>query len=293
MNALKPIRVAVLLACHNRRETTVRALRSLKQAPSHVHLQPVLFDDASSDGTAAAAKAELPQTIIVQGDGSAFWNKGLFLAWRRAQKLKPDAYFWLNDDVVLDSDAHERLFKAWEELSTDLGHRRFILVGSTRGSNGELTYGGLKASRDLFAFRTSRVQPQSDLVRVDTFNGNIVLVPREVVEEIGINDPLYFHNLGDVDYGLRATRAGIDVRLMQGTLGVCELNQEKALHGFASPSLSRLDRWKKVNSHHGLPFKSWWRFTRKFSGPFLPFHFLVPYRRLLGLKRKSDVRTER
>jgi GT2 family glycosyltransferase len=244
-----------------------------------------LFDDASSDGTAAAARAELPQTVIVQGDGSAFWNKGLFLAWQRAQELDPDAYLWLNDDVVLDADALERLFSAWGELSIELSHRRFILVGSTRGSDGELTYSGLTARRALFAFRTSRVRPESHLARVDTFNGNIVLVPREVVEEIGLNDPRYFHNLGDVDYGLRATRAGIEARLVQGTVGVCELNEEKTLRGFAAPGLSWRERWRKVNSHHGLPFKSWWRFTRKFSGPFLPFHFLVPYMRLLGLRR--------
>jgi GT2 family glycosyltransferase len=42
-------------------------------------------------------------------------------------------------------------------------------------------------------------------------NGNIVLVPQSVVNEIGIIDPTYHHELGDIDYGLSARNNGIKI----------------------------------------------------------------------------------
>lgn len=42
-------------------------------------------------------------------------------------------------------------------------------------------------------------------------NGNVVLVPKSVVDKIGIINPIYHHDLGDVDYGLTAQENGIKV----------------------------------------------------------------------------------
>lgn len=278
-------RMAVLMVCYNRRETTLRALRALAAAPGGFDLQTVLFDDASTDGTVAAVLDEFPDTIVVAGDGTAFWNRGLHAAWTRALDLDVDAYLWLNDDVALDADGLSRLNDAWGRMAATPAGARFILVGSTRGCEGALTYGGNRVEPSPFALRFRIHQPEADLAQIDTFNGNIVLIPREVVEEIGINDPAYHHNLGDIDYGLRASRGGIAVRLLEGTLGICEANEAKKRHGFGSPYLSVREQWRKVNTHHGLPFASWWRFTRRHSGHWFPLHFLLPYRKLIGFRR--------
>lgn len=282
--AAEPRQLAVLVVCYNRRESTLRALRSLGRVPRRVNIQIVLFDDGSTDGTSKAVLAEFPETIIVRGDGNHFWNRGLYAAWIRALELNPDAYLWLNDDVELDPDALQRLCASWDRMATASANSNFILVGSTRGSDGRLTYGGHTVERSPFALRFKLTEPSMDLQPIDTFNGNIVLVPREVVCAVGINDPLYHHNFGDTDYGLRALRAGIDIRLLEGTLGICEGNQQKSLMGYASPGLSVRERWQKVNTHHGLPFASWWRFTRRHSGRWFLLHFLIPYRRLIGLR---------
>ena len=47
------------------------------------------------------------------------------------------------------------------------------------------------------------------LQKCETFNGNIVLIPHYVHELIGFNDPYFHHSLGDLDYGMRANKAGI------------------------------------------------------------------------------------
>jgi GT2 family glycosyltransferase len=274
--------IASLIVCHNRREKTLRAIATLEAAaPPSVQLETVLFDDGSTDGTAEAVKTMFPRVRLVHGSGNAFWNRGLYEAWRRALELSVDAFLWLNDDVELDADAFTRLLNAWETLAAERSDKRFILVGSTRGLDESITYGGYRIEPSPFALRFRLVQTGNEPEPIDTFNGNIVFVPREVVMELGINDPEYFHNFGDNDYGLRASRSGIAVRLLPGTLGVCESNYEKRLRGYGSPELRLSEQWAKVNTHHGLPFRGWWRFTRRHSGRWWLLHFLIPYRWLV------------
>lgn len=275
--------LAVLLVTHNRRNTTLRAVAALKNCHAF-SLKLVVFDDASTDGTPKAIRTAWPDARIISGEGDAFWNGGLYRAWTEALSTNSDAYLWLNDDVVLDGDAFEKLRAEWDARSP-VEKDECILIGATRGSHGEPTYGGLIASRKPTALHFELAPVRDRTFEVDTFNGNIVLVPRSVVTTIGINDPRYFHNFGDIDYGLRATREGIRVLQLAGTLGICDANDAKKLTGYGSPKLSIIEQWRKVDSHHGLPPRSWWIFTRQHSGPWWPVHFLLPYRHLLKFWR--------
>jgi GT2 family glycosyltransferase len=273
--------MAILLICRNRRDITVAAVRCLREQSLALPYRIVLFDDASTDGTVEAVLAEAPDVFVVRGAGDAFWNGGLYRAWQHALDLPCDCFLWLNDDVTLDRDAFARLAAAWATMYARRMDGDFILVGSTLDSDGLVSYGGLRHVPAPLSFRLDRVMPGVDLTPVDTFNGNIVLVPRAVVDRIGINDSAYHHNLGDMDYGLRASRAGIPAMLMSGTFGRCNANLAKRDGGYGSPTLRLREQWRKVNTHHGLPFASWWHFTRRHSGGWWPLHFLIPYRRLV------------
>ena len=48
-------------------------------------------------------------------------------------------------------------------------------------------------------------------IAISHMNGNVVLIPKSVVDKIGIMDPKFHHDLGDVDYGLTAIEHGIGV----------------------------------------------------------------------------------
>jgi GT2 family glycosyltransferase len=268
-------KVAAILTCHNRRELTLRALRSLDAARDVFDLSVVLLDDGSTDGTADAVRTEFPDAMVIAGDGSFFWNRGMHAAWSHALALEPDAYLWLNDDVALDQDAFDRLRDAWREAAGFRKDQAFVLVGTTRNARGEFTYGGFRrSSRWRLSFE--RLGETAKLTPVDTLNGNIVLVPAVTVRLIGINDPSYFHMYGDIDYGLRATGRGIPVLQMPSTQGVCESNP--------GPDLSKMSlaaRWRYLlRSPRGYQPRSLWRFARKHSGLLAPLHLVSPYRKL-------------
>ncbi len=271
-----PRRVAAIVACHNRKPLTLRLLRALQAQHGVFDLSVVLFDDGSTDGTGDAVRAQFPEVEILRGTGDAFWNGGMYRAWQQALALKPEAYLWLNDDVALDGDALVRLRDAWAAAEAAGPDGALVLAGATRSAAGEVTYGGLRRERSPLALRFVRVPPAAAPVRVDTLNGNIVLVSAGAAARVGILDPGFFHMDGDVDYGLRATRAGVPVLLLPGTLGICEANPPADL-----ARMPLAARWRHIfRSPRGIHPASWWRLTRRHSGIWLPLHFLLPYRKL-------------
>lgn len=284
--------LAVLITCHNRRETTLRALHQIAAQAPVFDVRVFVHDDASTDGTVAAIEASFPDTVIVHGKGDAFWNGGLYHAWLAARQHGADFYLWLNDDVSLDEDAFARLSNTVIALRQTRPRDDFILVGATRDAQDRVSYGGMRRASTPLRFYLAPVLPSDHLQAIDAFNGNIVLVPGAVVDKIGLNDPAYFHNWGDLDYGLRARKAGIQPMLMPGTLGICADNDAKRQLGYGSPHLSLAQQWKKVNTHHGLPYASWWRLTRRHSGIWWPFHFLLPYRWLVIPRRPKPLATK-
>ncbi|KQN01157.1 hypothetical protein ASE82_16930 [Sphingomonas sp. Leaf230] len=267
-------RIAVLLAAHNRRAMTVRALESLRSATDHFDLTVVLLDDASTDGTAEAALAAWPGATVVEGNGACFWNGGMHKAWSYALDLEVDGYLWLNDDVVLDADAMARLSQQWHAQGG--AGCPFILVGATHDDAGRLSYGGQRRIPSPVALKFERLPLADKIQAAETFNGNIVIISQATVKRIGINDPGFLHAMGDIDYGLRAKAAGIPILVLPGTLGMCNAN---------APVLYNRgplrERWRKMTSHRGIPPKSWWLLTRRYSGIWLPIHFLAPYRKVL------------
>ncbi len=96
------MRISVLMTCHNRREKTVACLESLmRQEPVEgLELTVWLVDDGSTDGTAEAVQRVVPGIRLMTGSGSLFWCGGMRAAWAAAAGTQPEAYLWLNDDVI-------------------------------------------------------------------------------------------------------------------------------------------------------------------------------------------------
>lgn len=162
-------------------------------------------------------------TEISRGDGSAYWAKGMATAEQmvlsRPNVQDDDYLVWLNDDVRVDADAVDRLAK-WVETEPDA-----VLVGAVRDADtGKLTYSGLQRS-GLHPLSFARVPPSANrLTAVDTFNGNLVVVPVRMARDLGGIDGNFSHAFADIDYGLRAWTAGVPVWLAPGTFGTCSLN---------------------------------------------------------------------
>ena len=277
-------RIAVLLTCHNRVERTVRCLETLfAQRIDDDRFEVVLVDAGSADGTPEAVQDRFPQVEVIARGPELFWNGGMRVAYAHAYASDPDAYLWLNDDVVLDPDAVPRMLAVHRELRA-AGRPPTIIAGSTRDpETGEPTYGGVVRPDRRRPLHHQLVAP-GDLPRqVETMNGNCVLVPREVVQRIGTLAAVYTHGMGDYDYGHRAQRAGCETWITPGTIGTCARNASPRRAG----SLSE-HRQRAVGPTTGLPPREWFTFARRWAGPLWPLYGSSPYLRRLvrwGLAR--------
>ena len=261
-------RVAVLVACHNRRAKTTEAIQSLLAAkPESWDLRFYLADDGSTDGTSEAVEA-LPVSVkIVRGEGDWYWAHSMYQAELIIDEPH-DAILWLNDDIVLNPAGLEK----FEQVNAL--HPSTVLVGQfCDPDTQELTYGGMQSlGRHPFQYTTEFAA--IDPLLVDTMNGNLVLIPRVVSEAVGTIDGGFAHAYADMDFGLRARSAGFQVLAVPGFSGTCARN-------IIQKHSSVRARIKALNSKKGTPPASQIRYLRRHGGFTWPIYFVSPYVRAI------------
>ena len=273
-------RIAAILACYNRKALTIAALEALmaQQTEHNCAISVYLLDDGSSDGTGDAVRAAFPDAHVLEGDGSFFWNGGMRRAYSTAMETGFDFYLWLNDDTHLYPSALKNLLQTYDTLpEASAGH---ILVGAVQDPHKQtLTYGGLKRSSRWHPLKFDLLHPAEKPQECEVMHGNCVLIPRAVAEKVGNLDPHYSHAIGDIDYALRARRAGARIWMAPGFVGTCSTNSESGT--WLDPQMSLTKRWKAMQGPKGLPFTEWMYFAKAHAGRMWPFFGLLPYVRLV------------
>ena len=261
-----PPRIAVAMTCFNRREKTLRCLRSLfGQASLPVTLDVYLVDDGSTDGTSAAIAAEFPSVHIVAGTGSLFWGGGMYRAMSAAVERPYDFVLWLNDDVTLHPDALAELLAAHAQASAADSHPSVIVGAVTDPETGKISYAGFNRTNRWHPIHVRNVAPEPGrLVPCDAMNGNCVLIPRAVVGQIGLIDGELIHRYGDIDYGYRARRAGANVLIAPDPVGTCSPNPPPRKKDLSRHSLA--ERWRILTAPLGTPMRPMFRFMWRHGG---------------------------
>ncbi len=211
--------IAVLLTVFNRKEKTLSCLKNLfsQDIPEGYSLDVYLTNDGCTDGTPEAVRKQFPKVHVIDADGNLFWNRGMYAAWQEAEKICDyDYYLWLNDDTFLYTDAVSYILRSSEKFGENC-----IIVGATCSKSDPTltTYSGFIGNR--------MIKVNGTFQRLQKFNGNFVLIPHAVYKILGKNDPYYRHSFGDIDYGLRANKAGIKCYLTDKHIGTCEVHENK------------------------------------------------------------------
>jgi GT2 family glycosyltransferase len=254
--------IAILMACHNRKEKTLCCLRNLFACalPENHKLHIFLVDDGSTDGTAENVRENFPQVKIIQGNGHLFWNRGMHLAWKCASKdCDYDFYLWLNDDTNLYVNSLSELLEVSQSKNNEA-----IICGTACAVNDKksITYGGYGNSADVMI---RPLIPNGKEQECECFNGNIVLIPKIVFDKIGFNDSFYTHSSGDIDYGLMAEKNGIKSYVSPSILGECEGHLEK-IPIWDNLKYPLKKRWQNLHSPFGLNPRELFYFNKKHFG---------------------------
>lgn len=261
--------IAILLTVFNRKDKTLQCIQSLYEQSSlqDYQIDIYLTNDGCTDGTPEAVSQKFPEVHIIHGNGNLFWNRGMYTAWQKAAMKNYDFYLWINDDTF----AYPNMLSTLLQESQSKEHKA-IIVGATQSANHQLTtYGGR-------LFNGKIPIPNGELTPIHHFNGNIVLIPRYVFQELGNLDYYFTHSKGDFDYGLRANKAGIEMFQAGHYLGECE--QHESLDAWCNPKISFKQRWKMLHKPNGMPPKETFHFEKRHIGLCTAiFHYFTIYLR--------------
>jgi GT2 family glycosyltransferase len=203
---LNEFNICIVIPVHNRKETTLACLRTLRAQGVMQWSTVIVVDDGSNDGTSYAILAAYSKTevVVLKGDGDLWWAGGINLGMKYAVAQGADFIIWLNDDCTAEEYSLERLVNHSIE-------RHVISVGQAWCPSGHY-YGGHK--KTLFGLKLLRC-PEGEVLPCDSFGGNAVCIPRCVVDKIGFLDAELMPMVpADADYGLRATTAGITAEVL-------------------------------------------------------------------------------
>ncbi len=249
---MKSYNIAALLTCHNRKENTKACLKSLFSSLDYyndnhdikITLKVFLVDDGCTDGTPDEIKntfVDMNVISIIKGDGNLFWARGMALAWKSALEVGNvwDFFLLVNDDTIVYNDCFRILIET-NCYSLDTYHRPGLYSGITCkiGDPERITYGGaVWTNRFLVKYR--QLTPTGYPQMCEIANANILLVPVEVMNEIGILNDYYQHGFADFEYSIKARKRGIPVLVTSEICGECDNDHIKNIDSLGT--VSKLD----------------------------------------------------
>lgn len=272
----KKINITVILTCFNRKEKTIKCIRTLYENSENVELNFIVVDDNSTDGTLELLKSLEYNICILNGNGNLYWSGGMRVAIDKYIKNgeKSEYVLLINDDVEFNENVIEKLINR-SKIYNDA-----IVVGATCDDSGNFTYGALKLTQKRKKGLYDKVYPNSKIELCDTFNANCVLIKDYILREVGNFDSVYKHSLADLDYGFMISKKGYKIISSDDYIGICYRNSLN--NTWRDKSLGVLERIKLKESIKGSPFKEWFYFMKKNFGFILAFRYsITPYIRII------------
>lgn len=207
-----PAMAAVVLNYRTPAETE-RAVRSL--AASHRPLSSILVvDNGSEDGSVERLRAALPDVTILESPSNLGFSGGCNLGIAEAIRRGAELLLLVNSDAEVAPETVQRMEDA---ILADDGHGIAVPVLLSWTDPPWVLSAGIAFSTATGRMRhhgfgrthaPSAASPAGGREVVDAASGCVMLIRREVFERIGYLDESFFYSFEDIDFCLRARRAG-------------------------------------------------------------------------------------
>ena len=254
----------------NGRELVLACLASLAQS-RYGNALLVVVDNASTDGSVVAVRAQYPNVEVIENDTNLRWAGGNNVGIHYGLAQGADYILLLNNDIEVAPDMIARLVEAAE---ADPGIGLLAPKIYYHAQRDLIWYAGGRASlwRGLFWHVGIRQQDRGQFDSpgpIDYITGCAMLIRREVAREVGDIDTAFIAYGEDVDYSFRVQAAGFGLALVPGAR---MWHKVSAYWGATS--------WRKIR----VRLRSQLRLYRRYSPPWAWFTTIPLFLLLDGLR---------
>lgn len=201
--------VYIIIPVHNRKAFTRQCLASLENQ-TYKDYKIIIVDDGSTDGTFEMINEEFPDVVVIKGDGNLWWTGAINLGIQYALKNGATYIMTLNDDTIAPDNFVEKMVSGSKQKPE-------ALIGALNVDNDtkQPVYAGeIIKWRKCFSIMTLKMSPKvnTQLFEVSLFHGRGLLVPKAVLDAIGLYDERTFpHYFADLDFAHRAYSKGFPI----------------------------------------------------------------------------------
>lgn len=215
----KPLVTFVILNW-NQAELTAECLESIRRQ-DYDNYHVLVVDNGSRDRSAEILRQRFPWVELLVIEENVGYGGGNNAGIEHALRTPVDYLFLLNNDTSVAPDMLSILIETAEAnpQAGIIGPTMYYFDPPDVIWSGEnyVNWGLGEVTRKLMGQSVPQdVLRQANDCKVDHIDTCAALVRREVFESIGVLDPRFFINFEDLDFDLRAKRAGFDVVYVPG-----------------------------------------------------------------------------
>lgn len=215
--------VAVIIVNWNGKKDTIECLASVsKLSAVRCQLSAIVIDNASTDGSVTAIKKLFPKIEIIQNSENLGFSGGNNLGIKKSLNDGADFVWLLNNDTTVDKNALSALLEVFKNSLVGIaGSKIYFYPGCEfhrdrykKSELGKVLWyaGGIIDWNNMYASHRGVDEVNNckfDKIEETEFvTGCSMMVKRELFEKIGLLDEKFFAYLEDLDFCLRAKRAG-------------------------------------------------------------------------------------
>lgn len=214
--------LSVIIVSYNTKDLLKQTIRSVIETTSKITYEIIVSDNDSTDGSIAMVKDKFPQVLLIENKANLGFSKGNNIAIKQA---KGRYILLLNSDTVVQGDCLEQSV-AYMDKHKDIGvlgckivlpsgeldhackrgfptpeASLYYMLGLDKRFPDKLKYGAYRAT----------YLGEDELGEVDALMGAFMMLPSEVIDQVGMLDETFFMYGEDLDWCYRIKEAGYKV----------------------------------------------------------------------------------
>ncbi|MEK7129800.1 MAG: glycosyltransferase family 2 protein [Patescibacteria group bacterium] len=221
-----PLKIgSIVIVNWNGKADTLNCLASLAKLTTYdLRLTTIVVDNGSTDGSVGAIRKKFPRVEVVETGKNLGFCGGNNVGIRRALEAGADFVWLLNNDTLVDSGALS-LANVFQDTKIGVaGSKIYFAKGHeyhkdryTKDEQGNVIWyaGGLIDWDNMYASHRGVDEVDhgqfDEMAETPFVTGCSMMVQSKVFERIGFLDEQFYLYLEDVDFCLRAARAGFAI----------------------------------------------------------------------------------